>query len=421
MAAEQPPPPASIDPRSGFCAATRTFHSLREPIPLPPASLPTTAAAYAFSMLPSPLPDRPAFIDAATGVAVSYPSFLAAVRSLAGGLWSTLGVRPGDVAFVVAPSRLEVPVLDFALMSIGAVVSPANPASTAEEYAHQAALSRPAIAFAAPEVAAKLPRHLRCIVIGSDEYTKLASDGGVPAPPAVLVKQSDTAAVLYSSGTTGRVKAVAVTHRNLVAMLCSGKANWERTAREAAEAGDSPPPPTVALVPLPLFHMFGFMTLLRIACMAETAVLMAGRFDLTAALRAVERHRVTLLPAAPPLLVAMAKSDEARRRDLSSLRFVAVGGAPLGREVAERFVAVFPNVIIVQAGSIHNVQDNHFNWWLGLLDLVRTAYNAVNYVLHSGLRFDGIDWLGVSDGRAGGVQGVWLGGEAGVGHGGEDR
>ncbi|TVT98386.1 hypothetical protein EJB05_56306, partial [Eragrostis curvula] len=351
--AEQQQKPAGIDPRSGFCTATRTFHSLREPVALPPESLPTTAAAYAFSMLPSPLPDRPAFIDAATGVAVSYPSFLAAVRSLAGGLWSTLGLRPGDVALVVSPSRVEVPVLDFALMSIGAVVSPANPASTADEYAHQVALSRPVVAFAEPEVAAKLPRHLRRIVIGSDEYTRLASDGCVPAPPAVSVKQSDTAAVMYSSGTTGRVKAVAVTHRNLVAMLCSAKANWERTAREAAAAGDSPPPPTVALVSLPLFHMFGFMMLLRIACMAETAVFMA-RFDLGAALRAVERHRVTLMPAAPPLLVAMAKSDEARRRDLSSLRFVAVGGAPLGREVAERFVAVFPNVIIVQAGSIHN-------------------------------------------------------------------
>ncbi|TVU43250.1 hypothetical protein EJB05_09699, partial [Eragrostis curvula] len=349
--AEQQQKPAGIDPRSGFCAATRTFHSLREPVALPPESLPTTAAAYAFSVLPSPLPDRPAFIDATTGVAVSYPSFLAAVRSLAGGLWSTLGLRPGDVALVVSPSRVEVPVLDFALMSIGAVVSPANPASTADEYAHQVALSKPVVAFAAPEVAAKLPSHLRCIVIGSDKYKRLASSDH-RAPP-VAVKQSDTAAVLYSSGTTGRVKAVAVTHRNLVALVCNTKANWEKTARDAAAAGEAPPPPTVTLVPLPLFHVFGFMTLLRTVCMAETAVLMAARFDLGDALRAVEHYRVTHLPAAPPLLVAMAKlSGEARRLDLSSLRAVGVGGAPLGRDVAERFAAIFPNVTIAQAGFI---------------------------------------------------------------------
>ncbi|PAN27045.2 hypothetical protein PAHAL_5G054400 [Panicum hallii] len=340
-------PPAGTDPRSGFCAATRTFHSLRSSATLPPDSLPATAAAYAFSLLSSPLPGRPALVDAATGIAVSYPSFLAAVRSLAGGLWSALGVRPGDVALVVSPSRLEVPVLDFALMSIGAAVSPANPASTADEFAHMVALSRPAVAFAVPEVAAKLPRSLRCVVIGSDEYTRLSSAGGASPPPPVAVKQSDTAAVLYSSGTTGRVKAVAVAHRNLIALICAHRENREKMAKEAAEAGEQPLPPTVTLFPLPLFHVFGFMMLLRSVAMGETAVLME-RFDFGAALRAIERYRVTLLPAAPPVLVAMIKSEEARRRDLSSLLVIGIGGAPLGREVAERFAAVFPNIELVQ-------------------------------------------------------------------------
>ncbi|CAL4953194.1 unnamed protein product [Urochloa decumbens] len=341
------PPPGEIDPRSGFCAATRTFHSLRPSATLPPESLPATATAYAFSNLPSPLPYRPALVDADTGIAVSYPSFLAAVRSLAGGLWSALGVRPGDVALVVAPSRLDVPVLDLALMSIGAAVSPANPASTAEEFAHIAALARPVVAFAVPEVAAKLPRSLRCVIIGSDEYRRLSSAGAASPPPPVAVKQSDTAAVLYSSGTTGRVKAVAITHRNLIALICTHKANREKVEKEAAEAGEEPPPPTVALLPLPLFHVFGFMMMLRSVAMGETAVLME-RFDFGAVLRAIERYRVTLLPAAPPVLVAMIKSEEARRRDLSSLLVIGIGGAPLGREVAERFAAIFPDIELVQ-------------------------------------------------------------------------
>jgi acyl-CoA synthetase (AMP-forming)/AMP-acid ligase II len=230
-------------------------------------------------------------------------------------------------------------------MSIGAVVSPANPASTAEEYAHQVALSKPAIAFAAPEVAAKLPIHLKRVVLGSDDYNRLSSAGA--PPPPVAVKQSDTAAVLYSSGTTGRVKAVAITHRNLIALICAHAENREKVAAEATEAGEDPPPPVVTLLPLPLFHVFGFMMVLRSVSMGETAVLME-RFDFGAALRAIEQYRVTLLPAAPPLLVAMLKSEEARRRDLSSLLVIGVGGAPLGREVAERFAAVFPSVQIVQ-------------------------------------------------------------------------
>ncbi|WVZ67793.1 hypothetical protein U9M48_016825 [Paspalum notatum var. saurae] len=345
--AEPQGPPAGIDPRSGFCAATRTFHSLRPSTDLPPDSLPATAAAYAFSNLSSPLPDRPAVVDAATGIAISYPSFLAAVRSLAGGLWSALGLRPGDVALVVSPSCPDVAVLDFALMTIGAVVSPANPVSTAEEYAHMVALSRPVVALAAPEVAARLPRDLRCVVIGSDEYRRLSSAGGAAPPPPVAVRQSDTAAVLYSSGTTGRVKAVAISHRNLIALIATHKGNRAEVEKEAAEAGEEPPPPTVTLFPLPLFHVFGFMMLLRSVAMGETAVLME-RFDFGDALRAIERYRVTLLPGAPPLLVAMIKSEEARRRDLSSLIAIGIGGAPLGREVAERFAAIFPNIELIQ-------------------------------------------------------------------------
>ncbi|PWZ16932.1 Ribosome biogenesis protein NSA2 [Zea mays] len=66
------------------------------------------------------------------------------------------------------------------------------------------------------------------------------------------------------------------------------------------------------------------------------------------ALRAIERYRVTLLPTAPPVLVAMIKSEEAHHCDLSSLLFIGIGGAPLSREVAERFAVIFPNIELIQ-------------------------------------------------------------------------
>uniref|UniRef100_A0A0E0JSB7 4-coumarate--CoA ligase n=1 Tax=Oryza punctata TaxID=4537 RepID=A0A0E0JSB7_ORYPU len=356
MAAQRRPPYASsggdgggVDrrSRSGFCAATRTFHSLRAAGTLPPEELPLTVAAYAFSL-------AAVLGAAATGIAVSYPSFVAWVRSLAGGLWFSLGLRPGDVALVVTPSGLDVPVLYFALMSIGVVVSPANPASSPDEYAHQVRLSRPAVAFVAPEVAARLPRHVSCVVIGSEVFDRLASAaaaGGTAAPPAVAVKQSNTAALLYSSGTTGRVKAVAITHRNLIAQISAYNVIRETAAREATTNAGKPPvpaPAAVTLFPLPLFHVMGFGLLTRTISSGETAVVM-HRFDLAATARAVERYRVTRLSAAPPVVVVLTKSDESRRRDLSSLVAIVVGGAPLGREVAQRFAAVFPSVQIVQS------------------------------------------------------------------------
>ncbi|TVU43254.1 hypothetical protein EJB05_09703, partial [Eragrostis curvula] len=81
-----------------------------------------------------------------------------------------------------------------------------------------------------------------------------------------------------------------------------------------------------------------------------------------------------------------------RRRDLSSLLFVSTGGASLGREVAERFAAIFPNVTIV-------------------IFVNQLQIPSQNYVVVVGLRFDGIVWRGGLDGWAGGVQGVLFSGK----------
>lgn len=81
--------------------------------------------------------------------------------------------------------------------------------------------------------------------------------------------------------------------------------------------------------------------------MGETLVLME-RFDFEAMLRAVEKYGVTYMPVSPPLVVALANSELAQKYDLSSLRLLGSGGAPLAKEVAEKFIAKFPNVEIVQ-------------------------------------------------------------------------
>ncbi|XP_066380957.1 4-coumarate--CoA ligase-like 7 [Miscanthus floridulus] len=145
-----PPSPSDpyMDPRSGYCAATRTFHSLRSPAPLPPLDLPLSFPAFALSFLPDPLPpsSRPALVDAGTSAAISFPAFLSRTRALAAALRACVRLAPSDVAFVLAPAGVHVPVLYYALMSVGAVVSPANPVLTAAEVSRLLALSNPRIA-----------------------------------------------------------------------------------------------------------------------------------------------------------------------------------------------------------------------------------------------------------------------------------
>ncbi|KAK9066421.1 hypothetical protein SSX86_013743 [Deinandra increscens subsp. villosa] len=157
------------------------------------------------------------------------------------------------------------------------------------------------------------------------------------------VKQSDTAAILYSSGTTGRIKGVELTHRNFIAITSASQ--HSRFVKD--ENAPQPQPHPVSLFPLPLFHVFGFFMLIRATSLGETLVLME-RFDFGNMLKAVERYKVTYMPVSPPLVVAMAKSDLVPKYDLSSLLLIGCGGAPLGKEVAKSFAARFPNVEIVQ-------------------------------------------------------------------------
>jgi len=205
-------------------------------------------------------------------------------------------------------------------------------------------LSKPVIAFAASSLVRKLPSlALGTVLIDSPEFQSMMNDenGKDYEHERVLVRveQSDTAAILYSSGTTGRVKGVELTHRNFIALI----AGFYYLRREEEE--NSPHP--VALNPLPLFHVFGFFMLIRAAAMGETIVLME-RFDFEGMLRAVEKYKVTYMPVSPPLVVALAKSDLVAKYDLSSLRVIGCGGAPLGKEVAEKFGERFPEVEVVQ-------------------------------------------------------------------------
>ncbi|PQQ17354.1 4-coumarate--CoA ligase-like 9 [Prunus yedoensis var. nudiflora] len=250
------------------------------------------------------------------------------------------------VAFILSPTSLHVPVLYFSLLALGVVVSPANPIGSESEIAHQVRLSRPSIAFATSATAHKLPRdELRTIILlDSPEFLSMLNRvGSSHTRPdfGVEVSQTDSMAILFSSGTTGRVKGVLLTHRNFIAQLA---------AFHALRVKPDPTLPdeqTVSLFTVPLFHVYGFVMLVLAVTMAETLVL-RERFDFEAMLRAVERYKVSYMPVSPPLIVALAKSELAQKYDLSSLRRIGCGGAPLGKEVAERFTEKFPNVEIGQ-------------------------------------------------------------------------
>ncbi|KAK9120019.1 hypothetical protein Scep_018112 [Stephania cephalantha] len=341
---------SSIDPNSGFCSETNIFHSLRPPIALPSPHLSINAADHAFSLLRQSLSDSlhtttTAFIDSATARRLSYADFLRRVGSLSSALQSGLGLSKGDTAFVLSPTCLEIPILYFSLLSLGVAFSPANPLSTPAEISRQIQISKSCIAFATKATAPNLPtstssttslRH-PTVLIDSDEFhSMMTAEAGVVGPAAAAAAdQGDTAAILFSSGTTGPMKGVELTHRNLIAALSMPPP--KRTREE-----------NVHLLPVTLFHSSGVMWCLMGVVKGATTVLMTGRLDLEEMLKAVEEYGATSIPMVPPLGVAMATQGVVEKYNLSSLRTVVYGGAPLGKDMSERFAARFPHLLLLQ-------------------------------------------------------------------------
>ncbi|PQQ17355.1 4-coumarate--CoA ligase-like 9 [Prunus yedoensis var. nudiflora] len=323
-----------IHPKSGYCPQTKTFHTLRPPLPLPPLSQPLSITHFALSLLQSsaPAPTTTLLIDSESGRHVSYENFICQVHSLTLSLQSLApALSKGHVAFILSPTSLHVPVLYFSLLALGVVVSPANPIGSESEIAHQVRLSRPAIAFATSATAHKLPRdELRTIILlDSPEFLSMLNRvGSSDTRPdfGIEVSQTDSMSILFSSGTTGRVKGVLLTHRNFIAQLAGH-------AQRREPDPTLPDEQTVSFFTVPMFHVYGFFMLVLAVTMAETLVL-RERFDFEAMLRAVERYKVSYMPVSPPLIVSLGKSELAQKYDLSSLRRICCGGAPLGKEVA---------------------------------------------------------------------------------------
>jgi acyl-CoA synthetase (AMP-forming)/AMP-acid ligase II len=311
---------------------------VRSPFELPP--IPETDLA-SFALRHSPeLGDRPALIDASSGRAIAYAELAPLVRRAATGL-AARGFRQGDVLAIYAPNLPEYAVAAHAVMSLGGVVTTANPLYTPAELATQLTDSRARAIVTVPtflEHARQAAAEARCrelYVIGeADEATPFGAllEHG-ENPPAVQIDPGDTAALLYSSGTTGLPKGVELTHRAIVANLM-----------QTAIALDSRKDDTILAV-APFFHALGFAVVLNTSLSVGATVMSLPRFDLEVFLRAIQDQRVTGTVIVPPIALALARHPAVEGYDLRSLRYVGCGAAPLGKEIeeecAERLGCVF--------------------------------------------------------------------------------
>jgi long-chain acyl-CoA synthetase len=144
------------------------------------------------------------------------------------------------------------------------------------------------------------------------------------------VSPDDVALLQYTGATTGVPKAAVLTHANLTAAVSSYRI-WVR--------GQRPPdaPPDRVLAVLPLFHIYGLVSVMLRHFASGNELLLRSRFDVESVLHDIEVNRVTAFPGVPTMWTALVNHPGIEQRDLSALRTCGSGGAPLPVEVAERF------------------------------------------------------------------------------------
>ncbi len=276
---------------------------------------------------------------------LTYAQVDARATSLAAALHA-LGIEAGDRIALDLPNWPEFVISVFAAAKLGAVVVPLNPRYTVPELQYMLRHSEAAVVVTVESFAGvdylelyedfltSLPELQYLVTVGEEDlwyddriyqFEDLVSSGeGRELPTVEVDPREDLFAILYTSGTMGKPKGVALTHENLLT-----------TAGRTVEAIDLSAEDVIFGVTT-IFHVFGLGPGILGTVMAGASLVLQEQFLPDEALVLIERHRVTVHYGVPTVFVTELYEAEHEKRDLSSLRTGIVAGAPISDEVVRR-------------------------------------------------------------------------------------
>ncbi len=323
--------------------------------PYPDVEIPDTTITPFVLQRAAELGEKAALIDGPSGRTLTYGGLAEDVDRCAAGL-AKRGFGRGDVMALYAPNVPEYAVLFHAVASLGGVNTTINPLYTAEELAFQLEDAGARCLFTVPPFldhateAADRTGVSEIITLGegagSTPYRDLLGAG---APPEVDVDPTDLVVLPYSSGTTGFPKGVMLTHHNLVANVCQ--------CGPALDVG----PDDVIIGVLPFFHIYGMQVIMNMAVSRGATVVTMPRFDLEQFLDLLANHRVTIAYLVPPIVLALAKHPAVEGFDLSALRLIMSGAAPLGPDLQEACAARLGCAVMQGYGLTETSPVTHVN------------------------------------------------------------
>ncbi len=250
------------------------------------------------------------------------------------------GVKAGDRVVVMMMSCMEVPKAFHAIARLGAVAVPIMPQLIPREVRYivensgaETVLTTPMLT---PNVAAAvdgIEGFRQVLVFGDSDAAgvenitdKVASADGYTGMHEV--DEDDVAVIIYTSGTTGHPKGVMLTHGNLVT-------NIKATASILNGA-----PLERSLMVLPMSHVYGMM-LMNISVVLGGQTILLSVFDPEKVLQAIDEFKIERCSLVPAMLVALIHHPSREKYDLSSLKYVTAGSAPMTEEVRGRFSELY--------------------------------------------------------------------------------
>ncbi|XP_008803610.2 4-coumarate--CoA ligase 2 [Phoenix dactylifera] len=306
--------------------------------------------AYCFEKL-SEVADAPCLISSTADKTYTFHETHLLSRRTAAGFFK-LGIKQGDVIMVLLQNCPEFVFAFMGASMLGAVTTAANPFFTASEIYKQFKASGAKLIITQSIYVDKL-RNENFPDLG-DGLTVITVDappeGCIPfsevleadetAIPDITIDPEDPVALPYSSGTTGLPKGVILTHKSLISNVAQQV--------DGANPNLYLKTDDVVLCVLPLFHIFSLNSVLLCSLRAGSAVMIMPKFEITTMLEGIQRHRVSVAMVVPPLVLALAKHPVVEKYDLSSIRIVLSGAAPLGKELEEALRTRVPQAVFGQ-------------------------------------------------------------------------
>ncbi|KAH8698307.1 putative phenylacetyl-CoA ligase [Talaromyces proteolyticus] len=306
--------------------------------------------SFMFERKDRPFPDdKVMLVDSDTKRSYTFAQLRDTALTFAHGIKATWNWKKGDVLAIFSPNSIDTPSVMYGVAWAGGVISPANPTYTVEELAFQLSNSEAkAIVTQVPmlpvaRAAAKkvgIPED-RIILLGDQRdpnaqfkhFTSVRNLAGTSRYRKTRVNpEKDVAYLVYSSGTTGLPKGVMLSHRNIVANVLQGKAgDGDKLTWNGGPDGQG----DKILAFLPFFHIYGLTCIIHSGVYTGYTIVVMPRFDIEKFCANVQNFKITYAFVVPPVVLLLGKHPIVDKYDMSTLRMLNSGAAPLTRELVE--------------------------------------------------------------------------------------